>query len=255
MVTSFSAIEDWVKDNGLTHWIFYSSNPRTKGDNDRTNDKIVDSDFFGESTIEQKLDLTRKYLQAFGRHAYGTGWRKGGTTGGLEIDCELSANSNPAALAIGNNLPYTPAPIDEEKLADKIRKEVRAEYEHQEYERKAKELADERRQFEADKAGVIGAVVSYFKPLLPALNRVAGVDAQGDVEAARIVPHQEPTEVAATEEPGDDDFTQEESDTMYDLMVRFKKVEPDYLRLLESVVKMAESGDAMYSTAKGFLLK
>ena len=38
-------------------------------------------------------------------------------------------------------------------------------------------------------------------------------------------------------------------------MARLKKVEPNYLALLESVVEMAESGDATYKMAKGFLLK
>ena len=38
-------------------------------------------------------------------------------------------------------------------------------------------------------------------------------------------------------------------------MVRFKAVEPDYLQLIEAVVKMAESGDSMYNMAKGMLLK
>lgn len=251
MITNFSHVEDWVKDNSLTHWIFYSSNPRTKGDNDRSNDKIVDSDFFGDQTIQEKLDLTKKYLVAFGKRAFGTGWRKGGTTGGLEIEVDLSnyAQQQPTPNMI-QGVGFSSAPLDEEKIVERVRKEVRAEYEQAEYERKRKELDTERKEFERDKAGAIGLMVGYLKPLLPALSgqrNVAGLDAPADVEAARIIPKDTPAE--------EEVFTPEESDALFSLMERFKKVEPDYIRLLESVITMAEAGDSTYTMAKGFLLK
>lgn len=39
------------------------------------------------------------------------------------------------------------------------------------------------------------------------------------------------------------------------LIARFEAAEPEYIQLLESVVVMAEAGDATYKMAKNVLLK
>ena len=88
---------------------------------------------------------------------------------------------------------------------------------------------------------------------------VAGLDGE-DMEAAKIKPvdpdsPETPADGGEQESEQENIFTDEESDKLYELMARFKKVEPQYLELIENVVKMAESGDNMYAMAKNFLLK
>ena len=88
--------------------------------------------------------------------------------------------------------------------------------------------------------------------------RVAGVDADEPVRAQRIVaerPEQQEQEQEPEQPEQEAPFTDEEAEQLMALMVRFKAVEPDYLKLIESVVTMAENGDATYNMAKGFLIK
>ena len=136
--------------------------------------------------------------------------------------------------------------------------EIRAEYEKKEYERLRKELDDDRKRFEDEKASAMGALAHYFAPIGQALlgsrRMVAGVDAERPVHAAPIVA-EEHTEGPDDEKQEEEIFTEEESDKLFELMARFKKAEPDYLKLITRVVEMAESGDGAYTAAKGFLLK
>ena len=85
--------------------------------------------------------------------------------------------------------------------------------------------------------------------------KVAGVDANEPVHAAPIVADRGEEQQPEEAEPQEEVFTDEESEKLFDLMARFKKVEPRYLELIEAVVTMAENGDGTYNVAKGVLLK
>ena len=96
------------------------------------------------------------------------------------------------------------------------------------------------------------------------MRNVAGVDTAEPVHARPIVAEPQPKE-KPEEDPDEkdnqelvdiaNDFTDEEGEKLTALMSRFKKVEPQYMELIEAVVEMAERGDSTYTMAKGFLIK
>ena len=135
-------------------------------------------------------------------------------------------------------------------LTEKIMMKLRLE----QLEKERKDFEREKKEFEEEKSGVIGSLVNYFAPVAQAmmqkqsLAKVAGTD----VEAERIVPVPEDPDEGNQET---DDLPDDEATQAYDLLKRFRKIEPNYLKLLESVVNMAEAGDSTYTMAKSFLLK
>ena len=269
MFTNWHQIEDFIKDNGAEKWVIARTDPaRRSGDATTFTDKIVDSSLWKDRTLEQKLDLTRRVVEAYGERCYIQLYASEGSTRATTM-MEICLASTPQVAA---PVPLaTVSGVDEATLKERIRKEFQIEYDKREYDRKHKEFEEEKRQFEADKASLLGAVIGYLKPYLPALNaaisggrHVAGLDSPDDVEAARIhaVDPDEPdtrdirddNETIAPEEQSP--FTDEEADQLFALMARFKAVEPEnYLRLIARMVEMAESNDPMYGMAKGFLLK
>lgn len=233
----------------------------SKSDNDRANDKILDSKFW-DGDLDQKLDLTRKYLEQSSRTVYGVAYQsETATTGGCICEFRNSAPAQPqqqiSALPVA-----APQPLDEAAIANRVRKQIEAEYKEKQLAEREKKLAEEEKEFNRYKSSMIGTLVEYFKPVIDAkfavngLRKVAGtpgVDANEDVEAARIVApeSQEPQEPEQEQSP----FTDEEADELFSLMAEFKKVEPRYLDLIRSVVEMAKAGDSTYVMAKQFLLK
>ena len=272
MFTKWHEVEDWISDNNITRWAFYRNNPINRLDDAKINDLIVnslawDKDENNPTDISRKLELTKKYLEQYGERCYGIGYaNKNSSRGGLFCEVCLSSAQPQAPVGFTPQIPVGTGSVDEAALTERIKKELRLEYDQRDFERERKAFEDEKKQFNADKAGVIGFVVDAFKPYLPALsgltkqNRmVAGLDGE-DMEAAKIKPVDPDTpEAPADGEPQEPEqeniFTDEESDKLFELMARFKKVEPQYLELIENVVKMAESGDNMYAMAKNFLLK
>lgn len=251
MITTRLQFEEWIKDNGFSRWIFYKSDPTSKSEGDRSNDKITDSKFYAGS-IEQKIDMTCKYLEQWGNIAYGVAYQTetastGGTIATVRLESTAQQTAQPTA-GVGA--------VDAAALMEQCRKEIRLEFEQREYEKQRKQLDDDIKEFNRDKESAIGALVGFMKPVLSAMatKRVAGVDAPDEVAAARIraVDTQDPD----SQEPiAESPFTDEEADKLFDLMARFQKVEPQYMQLIESVVKMAESGDQTYAMARGFLIK
>lgn len=256
MFTKWQQIEDWIRDHRFNHWVFYKNNPDSKADGERTNDKIVDSNFYTGEPLEEKLQLTRKYLEQWGTRAYGIAFQseKANTGGSYCVVCieDRAVPAAPAAPVAGSL-----GSIDVEELKAQVREQVRAEYERAEYERKRKEFDAERKEFERDKNSAVGLMVGYLKPVIAALGqkRVAGVDSDNDIHAARIHPIDEQPVVEEADDQEESIFTDEEADRVYALLERLKRVEPQYLKLLESVVSMAEANDSTYQMARGFLLK
>lgn len=277
MFTQWNQIEDWIKDAGFKHWIFYVNNPDKRADGDRSNDKILDSKFFAGDT-DQKLELTRKMLEAFGKRCYGVAYQSDtATTGGCWCEVDLSGAGQQQSM-MQQMIQQMPASgvgtVDEAALTAKIRKEILTEMKAEKLEADRKALDAERREFQREKNSAIGLLVGYLKPVFDAkvaglipgsgqqpmrnvaglipgqqpMRNVAGVDSDEDVEASRIVAPEQEAEVV------EEDFSDEEAQKLNDLMVRFKKVEPQYLELIEVVVAMAEYGDSIYTMAKGVLL-
>ena len=260
MFTTVQQIELWIRDNNLTHWIFTRGDRSLpKGDGAEPNDKILDSDYLGDD-LEQKIELTKRILNDYQGRIYGTGWYGKKSTGGLWCEVQLYGTGAQPANGVGNAYPNYPS-IGE--IEERLEKSIRQQIELENMKRDREDLERDKREFEAAKTSVIGQLVETFAPYVPVLQKlgaqrrmVAGVDAEEPVHAAPIVAEpaeaaEHETQEAETESP----FTDEEADQLFALMARFKAVEPDYLKLIESVVTMAESGDATYKMAKNFLVK
>lgn len=254
MFTSWDQVQSWIEDNGLTRWIFYTSRP-SKGDDDKA-DKVLDSNNYG-SDREDKLAMTEKYLKMYGQTAYGIGY-----PGQVVCTVRLDAQQQPTQ-GVGGQSIYN---IGE--LTDQITKRVRAEMEAERYKNERAQFEKDRAQFEKEKQSALGAIVHYFAPIgqmmlqkKVGMPMVAGVDANEPVHAAPIIPDRKPQEPGKENEQelvnmaNESVFTDEEEEKLFDLMTRFKKVEPDYIKLIEAVVTMAENGDSTYTMAKGFLIK
>lgn len=254
MFTTWQQIEDWIKDNQFDHWIFSRNKPTAE---DKM-DKIVDSDYYA-GDFEDKIAMTRKYLESNGGCAYGVGYKKPNIIKGGTI-CEVRLEqSYPAQQLPMNGIGNTG--INEAQLRETIKRELEAEWDKREYKRLREELDNERKAFEADKNSAIGLITGYLAPVAKAMleKRVAGLDADAPIEAdpvKPIVPTEQPEDINTEDaEQQQNPFTEEEEEQVYDLMVRFKAAEPNYLELIKAVVEMAERGDAMYGIAKQTLLK
>ena len=252
MFTTWEQVRAWIEDNNFPHWIFCKTNP--DGRDDKANDKIIDSNNFTVSDFADKLAMTEKYLRMYGGRVYGVGYKTPNTTQG-GIICEARLEPENAQQISGGFAMQQP--MDESAIEKRIEARLRAEMERKEYERLRADLDRERKEFEEEKQSALGALTHYFAPIgrtllqnRGLLRNVAGVDAEAPVVAQPIHAAEEPEH---PEEPSP--FTDEEADKLFELLARFKKAEPEYMRLLKAVVTMAESGDATYTMAKGFLLK
>ena len=252
MLTSFEQVRDWIIDNGFKRWALWRDRSKQE--------LIIDSAGFAVADLEDKIAMTEKYLRFAGGNAYAAG----SVTGSQEklnvvTEIRLSDTQQPVngvqntqdIVAIG------------QAMEERIRKQLKAEIEAEQYEKEKREFEAEKKEFEEQRNGVIGALVGYVAPYLPIIKNlqgagrmVAGIDADEPVHAKRIQPiiATDPEQPEQQQEP--DVFTDEESEELFDLMARFKKAEPEnWLKMLRTVVDMAESGDQTYTMAKGFLIK
>ena len=250
MLTTWDQVQEWITENGFKRWVLYRDRSRTE--------KIIDSNAFPVSDMEDKLAMTEKYLRLAGGNAYAAG----STTGAqaeLNVTTEIRLQEAQAQPTNGIGGEMSIGELTR-SITESVTKQIRAEMEAQKYKEERAAFEKEKAEFEEEKKSTIGALVHYFAPIGQQLlqrhmiPRVAGVDAEEPVHAAPIVADR-PGEAPEHEEENESPFTDEEEAKIFDLMCRFKKIEPDYLSLLESVVKMAESGDTTYTMAKGFLVK
>ena len=255
MFTKWQQVENWIRDNGLTSWRFSYDRTGTNSDSDgnttqtRSNRVAVLSEAF-PGDLEEKISLTkRRLIDEANQTLYGYGKRGKENTGLMYCEVRLVDELQQPGTQPVSSVPAYPQ-FDEEKLAARIRKEVQQEMELQRYQDERKNFEREKKEFEAEKSSAIGMLVHHLSPVLAAMGqkRVAGLDAHETVHAAPVQTI-EPSEVEV------EVFTEEESDELFDLMARFKAVEPRYMELIKRVVEMAESGDGTYEMAKGFLLK
>lgn len=256
MFTKWQQVENWIRDNGLQSWRFCYDRTGVQPTDDggekqtRSNRVAVMSDAFpGE--LEEKIALTRRRLMdETNQTLYGYGKRGKENTGLMYCEVRLVDELQQPGTQPVSATPAVPY-VDEEKIADRIRKEVRLEFENQMYQKERKDFEEERKRFEAEKSSAIGLLVHHLSPVIAAIGqkRVAGVDADAPVHAQPIRTIQDEVSIE------DEIFSVEESDKLFELMARFKAVEPRYLDLIESVVVLAEKNDPTYDMAKGFLLK
>ena len=262
MFTKWDQVEQWIRDNGFKKWIFYKNDPERR--DEKANDRIADSSYYGED-IEDKLAMTKKYLENAGGRAFGVGFNStGGSTCGVVCEVRLEQTYQPAATSgIGGAQ-------DIEGLRDSITREVRAQIKNEQYEAERKAFEKEKKEFEEKEHAVWGLIVNKLAPAAMGMlagrapmRNVAGVDTEEPVHAAPIVVDPQPKEEKPEDAPdaseqelidAANNFTDEEAEELNELMSRFKKVEPDYLKLLRRVVEMAESGDSTYEMAKKFLV-
>lgn len=261
MFTQWSQVESWIRDNGLNSWRFCYDKTGTNITADgeekqtRSNRLAVLSDAFpGE--LEEKIALTKRRLIAENNVVlYGYGKRGKENTGQLYCEVRLVDElQQPGMAAPVSSVPSVPV-FDEDKLAERIRKECMLEFENKQYQAEKKAFEQEKKAFQQEKESAIGMLVHYLAPVVSTLGqkRVAGVDATAPVVAEPVQPiHAEQEQI---DEPVNELFTEDEADKLFDLMARFKQVEPRYMELIEQVVTMAESGDSTYEMAKKFLLK
>ena len=254
MFTQWQQVESWIRDNGINSWRFSYDRTGTQTDGEttsqtRSNRLAVLSDAF-PGDLDEKIALTKRRLMAEANQTlYGYGKRGKENTGLLYCEVRLVDELQQPGAQPVSSVPIYPQ-FDEAAISARIRKEVMQEMELKRYEDERKSFEQEKRAFEAEKSSAIGMLAHYLSPVIAALGqkRVAGVDASAPVQA-------QPITTIEQEEMINEIFTDEESDKLFDLMARFKAVEPEYMQLIECVVKMAESGDGTYTMAKGFLLK
>lgn len=258
MFTKWSQVENWIRDNGLNSWRFaYDRSGEQENANGETVQKrsnriAVLSDAF-PGDIEEKIALTRRRLMdEENQTLYGYGKRGKENTGQMYCEVRLVGELQQPSTQAVSSLPVS-ATFNEEELANRIRKEVMMEVENERYKAERKQFEEEKKAFEEEKSSAIGLLVHHLSPVIAAMagrKNVAGVDADAPVHAAPIHAVEQDAELQEVEI-----FDQEESDTLFELMARFKAVEPQYLKLIENVVLMAERKDPTYDMAKGFLLK
>lgn len=256
MFTTWEQIRGWIEDNNFPHWVFYKQNPDET--DSKANTIIVDSNNFTVSDFGDKLAMTEKYLRMYGNKVYGVGFKTPNTTVGGVV-CEARIMDETPAQGVNGAQQITPFTIGE--IEERVRKQIRAELREEDYNKRLAELEKRENAFKEKEESTWGTIIGYLAPygqqflqrkMMP---KVAGIDSEGDVHAARIVPTDAPGAPEAHEPEEQSPFTDEEADELFALLAEFKRYEPDYMQLLRAVVKMAKSGDSTYTMAKGFLVK
>lgn len=264
MFTSWEQVKAWIEDYKLQHWIFYKTNPEKR--EDRANDTIIDSNWYGADDMQDKLAMTEKYMRHYGGTLYGVGFKApSAKVDGVYCEVRISAEYPQLQMTgIGAAQQSLGGYNSIGELRESITKEIRAEIAMENMKEREKALDKRERELRERENSAMGAIAHYLAPVgqmllqQRGLRNVAGVDAeQPVVHAARIAAPEEEQEkqLPAEQEAEQSPFTDEEADKLFELMARFKKVEPQYMELLEGVVEMAERNDPMYKTAKGFLVK
>lgn len=257
VITTWEEFKLWLNDNSIVNWKISAS--RTPQNNE------LRFSYNDEKSFEENMDICRRRLECeAGRILYATGWRTAKATGGgFSCDIQFIAPQyaeqpvQPAQAATVPTPVAGPA-IDMDAIRREITLQVKNEYKEMELARREKELEAREKEYRDTQSGVMGLLTQYFAPVaqafmqrkMPAVAGVQQLTEQQPVTAQPIHAAQE-----ETEEPQESPFTDEESDELFYLMQRFNAVEPDYLKLIRSVVEMAEKQDPTYNMAKGFLIK
>lgn len=255
MINNVENLINFIKLNNIGEWQL-----RSAKQND-PNSYVFKSD----ATQDRDLEMQRmEKILSFGNYQrlYFSGKPTGGgKTGNYSETLELAPSpteQHPIPQTIG----YTPD--DLERRIQQAIEHNNFEWEKRQFDQDKKDFKAAQKEFEEQKQGIFGILVEkaapivmpYIQGLLQKRNPMAAVAGTPDtvtVPPIKVADHEEVPEENKKQE--ESSFTDEESDKLFSLMERFKKVEPDFLALIESVVVMAEQGDQMYTMAKGILLK
>lgn len=247
MLSSWEQVRSWITNGDVVRFNIQ----RGEKASSQSNDNIFV--FNPDRSLEENMERARKALDLNTDGCYIVGWTsdKAATGAIRQYICYSGIGAAP-----GYSMP-APAPMgatEREQLIQDTIERVNAQWEKKMFEKERAEFKEEKKAYEAEKQSVIGVLVQQVAPYIAQLAglrqapRVAGLDAEQPVTAQPInaqQPAEEEVEI----------FTDEESEKLTQLMARFKAVEPQYMELIEAVVKMAEAGDSTYTMAKGFLLK
>ena len=163
MFTKWSQVEDWIRDNALQHWMFTRNAPSDRSD--RENDKIVDSAWY-TGDYEDKIAMTKKYLEQNGGRAFGMGFNiPKATVDGLVCEVRLEPDYNVAVNGVGTQ-PLNMQPQDIGAIEERIRKQLKAEMANEQYEREKKEFEREKKAFEEMQNGVWGMIINKVGPAI-----------------------------------------------------------------------------------------
>lgn len=255
MFTKWDQIESWIRDNNFAHWIITRNKPEEES---KKNDILVDSNYYTGDEAD-KIAMTKKYLLLNGGRGYGVGFRTpNSTVGGVVCEIRLDETDGAPIGAVQQNI----QPLNIGEIEQQVYARLKAQMEADELKKRIAEVERREKELDEDRQSALGAIVHYFAPIGKMLienklmRNVAGVDTDAPITVQPMhVAKQEPENIQ--EDPEEQPpFTDEEADEAFDLMRRFKAVEPEnWLKMLRTVVTMAESGDATYTMAKGFLIK
>ena len=243
---NFEQVREWIEDNKLQRYAFRLGRGET-----RENNYIFQYD--QDASPERNLELLQKRLEAHaGTHLYGCGFRNASATaGGIVCEVDYSPDEDLIRKYFGVGQPMQPQ-VDADELEKRITEKVETRFRLEKMEQERRDFEKEKKEFEAEKQSVIGALIQHFAPVAQAFMQKQGLAkvAGADVPADRIVPVDENEDRDQGAE-----LPEEEAEKAYELLLRFRAVEPRYLDLLESVVIMAENGDSNYTMARGLLIK
>ena len=290
-ISTWDQFRQWIDDNGIVNWKISASRApqnnelRFSYNDDKTLEENLD-------ICRRRLESEAgRILYATGwRTPRATG---GGFSCEIQFYGPAAAMPQPAAPAAPPPAMQVGATFDRATMIRDITLQVQNEFNRKDLERREKDLADREREYRAAQEGVMGLLVRYLAPVAqafmsrgaPAMAGVRPLGEDDEVAARPIRPQEEQGEEGeegesikykgervgddgesmkengesagngAADDGEDSPFTDQEADRLLSLMARFKAVEPDYLRLLEAVVGMAERGEVTYNMAKGFLLR
>ena len=251
MLNSFEQVKEWIIDNGFKRWILYKDSLRKE--------LIIDSAGFHVSDQSDKIAMTEKYLRLAGGRAYAAG-SASGSINDLNVTTEIRLDDEQFGTS-GIGMQPNIQPLNIGEIEDRIRKQLKAEIEIENLKKREAEIERREREYDAEKQSALGAIVHYFAPLgqrfleSKMMRNVAGIDADEPVHARKvqpIIPEEETQEQEIQEE---EIFTDAESEELFDLMKRFKAVEPEnWLAMMRKMVDMAEKNDTTYQMARNFLI-
>ena len=256
MFTSWDQVQSWIEDNNFARWIFYKNNP--EGREDKATDIIIDSKNFTVSDFHDKLAMTEKYIRMYGAKVYGVGYQSPESNrNGVYCEVRIQEEQPQGTNGIGGSWQEQIG-----AMRESITREIRAEMEAQALKNRIAELDKREKELQERENSAMGAIAHYLAPFgqmilqkKMGMPRVAGVDANEDVHAQIIAHNPQEQDQELVDMANESIFTDEEEEKIYDLLSRFKKIEPKYMELIEAVVTMAENGDPTYNMAKGFLIK
>lgn len=228
---------NWLDLNALIEWNIATSRDKQQ------NNFIFKSN--PETSRENEISRMRDVLAISDNQLlYVNGKNKAGNTGNFSDTWQnLSGVTQPGA-SIGSTQPIMDQDYIETKIAAALERN-NLDWKLKQYEQDLKDFKDEKREYESERNGIVGILVEKAAPLLGGFLQkmnpsMAGLDDQ-NFKAKRIKPIQVVDDLQ--EEELEEVFSEEESDELFTLVERWKKVDPEYIQLLEKFVTFAESND------------